>query len=108
MKHVSLPATLIAALVAITAVGGASASAILASANTTTIRAGDLILRAVGMISPTALPADKMAPISVHASGSLKTADGTHLPPAQTLELHVDRHLRVDAEGLASCTVTKL
>jgi hypothetical protein len=108
MKRLSFPATLIAALVAITAMGGASASAILASANTTTISAGDLILRAVGMISPTALPTDKMAPISVHASGSVKTADGTHIPPAQTLELHVDRHLRVNAEGLASCTVTKL
>lgn len=99
---------LIAALVVLSALCGASASAILAAADTTTIRAGDLILRAGGLINPKVLPTDKMAPISVHASASLKSADGAHIPPAQTLELHVDRHLRVDSAGLGSCTATKL
>jgi hypothetical protein len=108
MKRVSRQRRLIAALVALTVLGGASASAIVAAAKTTTIRAGDLILRASGVISPRALPKGRMAPISVHASGSLKTADGAHIPPPQTLDLHVDRHLRVDSEGLASCTLTKL
>ena len=79
MKRVSRRRKLIAALVVIAVLSGATA--ILAAAKVTTIRAGDLILRAGGVISPTALPTDTMAPISVHASGSLKTADDITYPP---------------------------
>lgn len=98
----------IAVVAVLSALGGVLASAILAAADTTTIRAGDLILRAGGVITPMTLPSDRMTPISVHASGLLRSDDGSHIPPAQTLELHVDRNLRVDSDGLGSCTVAKL
>ncbi|HVC05967.1 MAG TPA: hypothetical protein VND98_00040 [Solirubrobacterales bacterium] len=108
MKHVGRPRKLIVALAVFAGLSGASTSAILAAGDRTTIRAGNLVIHAGGSISPTALPKDRMAPISVHASGSVATADGTHIPPAQTLDLHVDRHLRVDSEGLPSSTLAKL
>src|SRR5262249_4050585 len=45
----------------------------------------------------------RMAPIVLHASGSVATVDGSHVPPAKTVHLQVDRHFRIDTTGLPSC-----
>ena len=96
------------AFATIIALGCASAATILAAGNATTIRAGNLVLRAEGVINPKALPKNKMAPISLHASGSVTTVDGSHIPPPQTLDLQVDKHYRIESTGLPSCTAGKL
>ena len=85
-----------------------SVGAIVAAGNPITIRAGNLILHADLSMSPKALPKGEMAPITVRASGSAETADGSHIPPAKTLDLHVDKHMRVESTGLPSCTVGKI
>lgn len=96
------------ALATIAALSCASAATILAAGNATTIRAGNLVLQAEGVISPKALPRNRMAPISVHVRGSVTTANGSHVPPPKTLHLQVDKHYRIESTGLPSCTAGKL
>jgi hypothetical protein len=108
VKQVSKPRQMIAALLVFAVLSGVSAGAIIAAGNTITIRAGNLILHAAVSMSPRALPRSKMAPIKLRASGSAETDDGTHIPPAKTLELQVDKHMRVKSTGLPSCTAGKV
>jgi hypothetical protein len=95
-------------LAGVLALGGASAARILAANGGTTIRVGNLIIHAEGVIQPRALPRHQLAPISVHIRGSVASVDGSHVPAVKTIHLQVDRHFRFDSTGLQSCTVTKL
>jgi len=108
MKRVRRQRTAIITLATIAALSGASATTILAAGNATTIRTGNLVLQAEGVISPKALPKNKMTPISLHARGSVATADGSHVPPAQAVHLQIDKHFRIESTGLPSCTVGKI
>jgi hypothetical protein len=100
--------TAFAALAAFAVLSAISASAILAAGNATTVRAGNLVLHAEGAFSPKALPKGRFAPISFHGKGSVETADGSHIPPAQTVHLQVDRHFRIESTGLPSCTLAQI
>ena len=104
MKSVRNRRTAIVALGAIVAVSCASAATLLAANYGTTIHAGNLVIHFEGAISPSALPKNKMTPISFHANASVTTADGSHVPPAQTIHLQVDKHVRIDATGLPTCS----
>jgi hypothetical protein len=42
------------------------------------------------------------------ARSTIRTADGTHLPPLDFLELEFDKHTGVNTEGLAVCTIARL
>jgi hypothetical protein len=95
-------------LAGLVALGGVSATVILAANPATTIRVGDLALHVKGVISPSVLPRNEMAPISVHVRGSVETIDGTHVPPAQTVHLQIDRHFRIESIGLPTCTLGKI
>jgi hypothetical protein len=108
MKRVRRRRTMFLVLAALAALSAASATTILAADHPTTIRAGNLVIQAEGVIAPKALPKNKMTPISLHASGSVATADGSHVPPAQTVQFQVDRHFRIDSTGLPICTVAKI
>ncbi len=83
-------------------------SKILAASNAITVRAGNLVIHAEGTISPSALPKDRMAPISAHVRGKITTVDGSHVPAAKTVHLLVDRHFKIDTTGLPICTVGKI
>jgi hypothetical protein len=98
----------IVALAASAAVGGASAGTILAANRETAVREGNLVIRAQGIISPQALPKHRMVPISLHARGSVETVDGSHVPPAKTVHLQVDRHFSIESTGLPSCAIGKI
>lgn len=108
MKRVSRLKKVVVALLVVAALSGVLAGAIIAAGNAITVRAGNLILHADLSMSPKALPKNRMAPIEVRASGSAETADGTHIPPAKTLELHVDKHMSVESTGLPSCAAGKV
>jgi hypothetical protein len=108
MKRVRRRRTMFLVLAVLAGLSAASATTILAANHATTIRAGNLVIQAEGVISPKALPKNKMAPISLHASGSVATADGSHVPPAQTVQFQVDKHFRIESTGLPSCTVAKI
>jgi hypothetical protein len=108
MKPTRRGRTALIALAAIAVLGGASASAILAAGNATTVRAGNLVLHAEGAFSPKAMPKNKFAPISFHGNDSVETVDGSHVPPAQTVHLQIDRHFRIESTGLPSCTLAQI
>lgn len=108
MKRVRRRRTVIIVLAAIVALSCASATTILAANYGTTIRAGNLVIRFKGALSPKALPKNKMAPVSFHASASVATANGSHVPPALSAQVQVDKHIRIDTTGLPSCTVGKI
>ncbi len=108
MKQTRRGKTAFIALTAIAVFGGASASAILAAGNSTTVRAGNLVLHAEGAFSPKVMPKDKFAPISFHGNDSVATVDGSHVPPAQTVHLQIDKHFRIESTGLPSCTLAQI
>lgn len=78
------------------------------SAMAETVRVGNLIVTIEGGIAPKKLPRKKPAPITLGLSGSLKTADATHPPALQVLQLKFDRHGQLNTTGLPTCTTRKL
>jgi hypothetical protein len=92
----------------------AAAAALLAIALLSTaasgevVKAGNLIVEVEGAVSPTKLPKKTPAPITLTVSGSIKTADGTHVPALKTLALEFDRHGQIYTKGLATCNPAKL
>jgi hypothetical protein len=94
-------AAALAALAALTALAVAAAAG-------DTVRAGDLIVTIDGSVSPTKLPKGAPAPITLKVSGSIKTADGSHVPALKTLALQFDRHGHIYTKGLPTCNPAKL
>jgi hypothetical protein len=92
----------IAALVTLIALG-ATATALAA-----TVQAGNIVISIEGGITPTKLSKTKPTPITLKIEGSIKTADGSHVPPLQTLDLECDRHGQIYTKGLATCNPSKL
>jgi hypothetical protein len=92
---------LVLAIAAVTA-GNASAE------KATVVRAGNLVLRMNGGVAPKKLPKGKLAPITLRASGSLATVDGTHPPATKTVTIDFDKHGTINARGLATCRPGKL
>jgi hypothetical protein len=97
-------------LVGISAVLAVIAAAILAAAGASavTVLAGNLLIKINGSTSPSVLPKNKLAPIGFHGSASVSTRDGTHIPPALSTQLLVDKHIKLDTTGLPTCTLAKL
>ncbi len=107
MRHFSRPRKALVGFGILALLSAGAASAI-AAGNAITIRAGNLILHADVSMTPKVLSRSDMAPIKLRASGSAETADGTHIPPAKTLDLHVDKHMRVESTGLPSCSARRI
>jgi hypothetical protein len=78
------------------------------SASAVTVLAGNLLIKITGATSPRALPKSKMAPISFHGSASVATRDASHIPPALSTQLLVDKHIKIDTTGLPTCTLAKI
>lgn len=90
---VSVLGTLLAMLVA----GAAPAE------KATVVRGGNLVLRINGGVTPKRLPRKRMAPITLQASGSLATVDGSQPPATKTVTIDFDKHGAINARGLATC-----
>ncbi len=73
------------------------------SAPAVTVLAGNLVIDVEGAISPKALPKDKLVPISFHGNASVATKDSSHIPPALSTQLLVDKHIVLDTTGLPTC-----
>jgi hypothetical protein len=108
MKRVRRWRAAIVVLAGLAALGGGSAASVFGAGGETKVRAGNLVIRAQGIVSPKALPKERMVPISLYARGSVATVDGSHVPPAETVHLQVDRHLRIETSGLPTCTPRKI
>jgi hypothetical protein len=78
------------------------------SASAVTVLAGNLSIEVAGSTSPKLLPKRRMAPISFHGSASIATEDGSHIPPARSTQLLVDKHIAIDTTGLPTCTLAQI
>jgi hypothetical protein len=72
------------------------------------VRAGNVILTVNGNASPTALPRNKLAPISFHASGKIATADGTHPPALDEVVFDVGKAGTIEADDFPTCSVGEI
>lgn len=87
------------ALSAVLALGAVA----IASAASTTIRAGNLVLRFGGNVIPKKLPAKRLAPIGLRAFGKIKTTDGTHPSAFREAVVDIDKNGRIDTRGAPVC-----
>jgi hypothetical protein len=99
-RRVGILAGLVAISAAILVVAG--------SASAVTVLAGNLLIKIDGATSPKALPRSKFAPIGFHGSASVATRDGSHIPPALSTQLLVDKHIAIDTTGLPTCTLAQI
>jgi hypothetical protein len=72
------------------------------------VRAGNVILTVNGNASPTALPRNKLVPISFHASGKIATADGAHPPALDEVVLDVGKAGTIEAGAFPTCSAGQI
>ena len=99
MRRRSLFGVLPVAVIALAVVAAGQAFA----EKATVVRAGNLELRMNGGVSPEKLPKKKLAPITLRASGSLATLDGSHPPATKSVTIDFDKQGAINARGLAVC-----
>lgn len=100
--------TFLIKLAAIVAVAGLATAGVATAAKPTVVRAGNLVLKLNGGVSPKRLPKKRMAPITLRVSGDISTTDGSHPPAARTVIADFDRHGTVNARGLPTCRLGQL
>jgi hypothetical protein len=88
------------ALIAILAI------AVFAQAETT--QKGNLRVTVKGKLAPRKLPRDRVAPISVSVGGQIATTDETLPPTLKSLRIELNRHGRLDYEGLPTCNYARI
>jgi hypothetical protein len=92
------------ALIAVSVAGIAMAG----NSTPVTVKAGNLEVTYNGQFTPSTLPKKKLAPISLSASGSIKTLDGTHPPALKEVILETDKNGAINTKGIPVCTAGKL
>src|SRR4051794_35270561 len=79
-----------------------------ASAYAITIEINRTVVSATASVSPRALPAHGVAPVTVGSVTRVKTTDGSPPPTLKELIFIFDRHGSIDTRGLPVCTIAKL
>jgi hypothetical protein len=97
MRKYLMLTTAIAALIAVSVAGIAT------GAKPVTVEAGNLIVTVNGEFKPTKLPKNKMAPITLFASGKIATKDGKHPPALKEVILKTDKNGAINVKGLPVC-----
>lgn len=72
------------------------------------LQAGNLVVDGEGGFTPTTLPKNVNAPITLYGKGKISTIDGSLPPVLKTIEFEFDKHGAVDTTGLPKCTAAKL
>lgn len=78
------------------------------AAKPTIVKVGNLELVLNGGFSPTKLPKNKLAPISLNVNGKINTIDGSHPPALKEVVVETDKNGTINAKGLPVCTAGKL
>ena len=99
--------TLLAAA-ALTIAAALALAGVATATKPTVVRAGNLVFKIDGGVTPKKLPRRRLAPIALHASGSIGTADGSHPPALQKVKIEFDKHGTIDAKGLPVCHAGQL
>lgn len=74
-----------------------------AAAKWNVFRAGSVILKFDGGISPKVLPRDELAPVAVSGRLEISTTDGSRVPAIRGGTFRADRNIYIDAVGLPTC-----
>jgi hypothetical protein len=101
MRNRGVAAVAVVALLAVLAIASTGARAVI-------IEAGTMVLRIDGGVSPQALPKDRLAPVTIHGSGSLRTIDGSHPPALREAIIDADKDIAVNVKGLPTCRIGQL
>jgi hypothetical protein len=88
---------------ALTALIAVSVVGIATGAKPVTVEAGNLVVTVNGEFKPAKLPKNKLAPITLTASGKIATKDGTHPPALKEVILKTDKNGTIDVKGLPVC-----
>jgi hypothetical protein len=88
----------IAALIAVSVAGIATGAD-----KPVTVEAGNLVFTFNGGFNPDKLPKNKLAPISLTASGKISTKDGTHPPALKEAIVETDKNGSVNVAGVPVC-----
>jgi hypothetical protein len=99
MRKYLMLTTAVAALIAVSVAGIAFA----AGNKPVTVEAGNLVFTFNGGFSPKKLPKNKLAPISLTASGSIATKDGTHPPALKEAIVETDKNGTINVKGIPVC-----
>ncbi len=102
-KRMSKPAVFAGMALAIALSLGA-----IAYAATSTVTAGNLVLKIKSSVSPKALPKKALAPIAFKLGVGVSTKDGSHPPAAKTFQGEIDRNSAINAKGLPVCKPDQL
>lgn len=97
---------LVPALAACVALSVGAAS--IASAASTTIVAGNLVLKFGGSAAPKKLPKRQFAPVALNVNGKITTRDGSHPPAFREAVVDIDKNGMVNAKGVPVCKGGKL
>jgi hypothetical protein len=90
-----------AVLVLVTGVAAAVAGA-------NVIQSGNVRVKFDAGFSPTSLPRDEPAPISVEVEGQISTTDGSQPPPLQRLRIELSSSGQIETRGLPACRASAL
>jgi len=71
-------------------------------------RKGNVQVSFDARVAPKALPRHGVAPIAVSLSGDVGTADGTSPPQLRKVTIAINRHGRLDTEGLPTCRLREI
>lgn len=87
------------ALAAVLSLGVAA----IASAVSTTLRAGNLVVTFGGSTSPKKLPKSDYVPVTTNIFGKIKTTDGTHPSAFREAVVDIDKDVKVNVKGFPAC-----
>jgi hypothetical protein len=73
-----------------------------------TTQQGNLRVTVSGRLAPKKLPREGLAPISVSVGGQIATTDQSLPPTLKTLRIELNRHGRLDYEGLPTCNYGRI
>lgn len=100
-------ARVLAVMSAVLLIGAVSAWAV-SDVTKVHLQAGNLVVDGEGGFTPTTLPKNVNAPITLYGKGKISTIDGNLPPILKTIEFEFDKHGAVDTTGLPKCTAGKL
>jgi len=83
-------------------------AAAVASAVSTTLRAGNLIVTFGGSTSPQKLPKNTYTPVTTNVFGKIKTTDGTHPSAFRETLFNIDKDVKINVKGYPVCKAGQL
>ncbi|HXV06334.1 MAG TPA: hypothetical protein VFP23_10570 [Solirubrobacterales bacterium] len=95
-------------LLGVVAIVLATASALAVNALAELSQKGDLLVSYSGKVRPSSLPRHGAAGVAVSIGGKISTTDGTPPPQLKTIEIEINRHGRLDYEGLPVCRLGQI